>query len=293
MKTMYIEGVTLNELLSPTKLAFENYKPNASMSLFKYARDVASGFAGVFNDGLFAAVGKRISVMFAENSTTDVVHLDSAVQNWLRSNNYIKLSLVQVYRPVGLSSTYLEFIEKLEDAYSYVSGIDKDALAPLESFLMTVMNNPTLLTSASLTLSPCKYTPKAIDKLSTDMGECFDKDDLSDRYNWDQAVARNADYVEADRRIGKLVAGVSALGIANIRARIESIFQITESIAKNIKANPENAAMTKHIADKLAAEITVAAQAVEFLAMVVSQIQIMSVAVTDTNKHLKKLESAF
>lgn len=290
MKNVYVEGITLHELMNPSKLGLESYSSKPSVSLFNQAKEIASGFVGTFNSNVFTAVGQRLSAMFTVNTPiSGAVNLDPAVRTWLDRNNYIKLDVVQVYRPIGLTSTYLEFISELETAFTYIKDVDNELLAPAESFVMTMLNNPSMLTASSLSRKQTKYTAKEIDKCATDLGKCYDKNEVSDRYSWSEAVERNADYPEAERRIHVLQTAVEALGIEKIRERTERIFQLVEQLTEVIRNNPAHSAMTKNVANKLGAEIAISAQAVEFLAVVVSQIHIMNVAVNDSTKHLKKL----
>lgn len=290
MHINFIEGTPLHKIMEPSRLGVENYAPTASQTLYAKAQAIASGFANAFSPTMFTQIGERLSSVFSSATPKDKpIFLDNKVRIWLSDNNYIKLSVVQVYRPVGLKCTFNEYLDTLADAYECIANIDNDMLKPLESTVMSYLNNPSMLSASSIAKAKHKIDAQKLEKMGETVGACFDPTDKSDKYGWDQAVARNSDYELADEQCGKLVAAINTLGMKSIQDRVSRIFSLIDQLARNVETNPAFAAMTKPFADRLAAEVTSCALAVEFLAVVVYQVHTMRTAIDDTNKHLKKL----
>lgn len=290
MHINFIEGTPLHKIMEPSRLGIENYAPTASQTLYAKAKAIASGFADAFSPTMFTQVGERLSSVFSSATPKDKpVFLDNKVRIWLSDNNYIKLSVVQVYRPVGLKCTFNEYLDTLATAYECIANIDNDMLKPLESTVMTYLNNPSMLSASSIAKAKHKIDAQKLEKMGELVGACFDPTDKSDKCSWDHAVARNSDYELADEQCGKLVAAINTLGMKAIQDRVSRIFSLIDQLARNVETNPAFAAMTKPFAERLAAEVTACALAVEFLAVVVYQVHNMRTAIDDTNKHLKKL----
>lgn len=292
MKTSFVEGKPLHTILSPSGVGNEDLSASGAGSLYAQAKRVAEGFTNLFKPELFTEAGQRLTSLFADTGDTSaLVGIDSQVSLWLTRVNYIKLSVVQVYRPVGLTVSYLEYMDTLEAAFDFTAEIEQDLIATIESTVMNYLNNPSTLTASTVPRSKNKYFTTKVDEFGVPIGECFDPKDRSDKYAYTQAFHRNADYDPAMARMNRLKTRVGAVSIDRLTKRIDNIFKMVDELAKNIRTIEHYKQMTKPVATRLAEDIACCAVWVEFFAVLLRQITVLNVAMQDTNKHLKKLSS--
>lgn len=292
MKTVFVEGKPLHTMFAPIAVGNEDMSHSGAGSLYTQAKRIAEGFTNLFKPELFTEAGSRLTALFADvPHTSGLVGIDSQVSLWLTNVNYIKLSVVQVYRPVGLTVPYLSYMDALERAFDFTADIEEELLGTVESALMNYLNNPSTLTASTVPRSKNKYFTTEVDKFGEPIGECFDATDRSDKYAFTEAFHRNSDYDPAMTRMNRLKSRMEAVSTRRITARVDRIFKMVDELAKNMRNIDHYKQMTKPVATRLAQDIATCAVWVEFFAVLMRQILVLSVAMNDTTKHLKKLSS--
>ena len=290
MIVTHIEGKPLNEITKCLVVANENLHKSPTDSLYMQAKRIAEGFANVFKPEMFTEVGERISSLFEQTPRDNrLVGIEPDIANWLTRVNYIKLSVVQVYRPVGLIVSYGEYLTVLEEAFSKTKDIDNELLKPIEASLMNMLNNPSTLGAAAVSRAKNPFYLMNVDDFGKAIGECFDPEQKNDRYAFTEAYNRSDEYEESSVRMNRLKSACDSVSLDGIRKRTESIFTMVDMLAKNIREIEHYKQMTKQVADRLATDIQQAAVWVEFFAVLVRQIHILNVAMHDSAKHMKKL----
>lgn len=290
MIVTHIEGKPLNEITKCLVVANENLHTSPTDTLYAQAKRIAEGFANVFKPDLFTEVGQRISTLFEQTPRDhQLVGIDADISMWLARVNYIKLSVVQVYRPVGLVVSYGEYLTILEDAFQKTKAIDDVLLKPIESFLMNILNNPSLLGASAVPRDKNPFYAISVDELGKAIGECFDSKQKNDRYSFCEAYQKVDDYESTASRMNRLKSEVDSVSLQNIRKRTESIFGMVDQLSKNIQEIEHYRQMTRQVSDRLAKDIQMAAIWVEFYAVLVRQVYVLNVAMKDSAVHMKKL----
>lgn len=290
MIVTHIEGKPLNEITKCLVVANENLHTSPTDTLYAQAKRIAEGFANVFKPELFTDVGMRISTLFEQTpKDNQLVGIDSDISLWLTRTNYIKLSVVQVYRPVGLIVSYGEYLTVLEEAVEKTKRIDDVLLKPIEEFLMNILNNPSMLGASAVPRDKNPFYSLSVDELGKAIGECFDPQQKNDRFSFCEAYLKSDEYESTASRMNRLKSEVDSISLHSIRKRTESIFAMVDQLSKNIQEIEHYRQMTKQISDRLARDIQTAAIWVEFYAVLVRQVFVLNVAMKDSAKHMKKL----
>lgn len=290
MIVTHIEGKPLNEITKCLVVANENLHTSPTDTLYAQAKRIAEGFANVFKPELFTDVGMRISTLFEQTpKDNQLVGIDSDISLWLTRTNYIKLSVVQVYRPVGLIVSYGEYLTVLEEALEKTKHIDDVLLKPIEEFLMNILNNPSMLGASAVPRDKNPFYSLNVDELGKAIGECFDPQQKNDRFSFCEAYLKSDEYESTASRMNRLKSEVDSISLHSIRKRTESIFAMVDQLSKNIQEIEHYRQMTKQVSDRLARDIQTAAIWVEFFAVLVRQVFVLNVAMKDTAKHMKKL----
>lgn len=290
MIVTHIEGKPLNEITKCLVVANENLHTSPTDTLYTQAKRIAEGFANVFKPELFTDVGMRISTLFEQTpKDNQLVGIDSDISLWLTRTNYIKLSVVQVYRPVGLIVSYGEYLTVLEEAVEKTKRIDDVLLKPIEEFLMNILNNPSMLGASAVPRDKNPFYSLSVDELGKAIGECFDPQQKNDRFSFCEAYLKSDEYESTASRMNRLKSEVDSISLLSIRKRTESIFAMVDQLSKNIQEIEHYRQMTKQISDRLARDIQTAAIWVEFYAVLVRQVFVLNVAMKDSAKHMKKL----
>lgn len=290
MIVTHIEGKPLNEITKCLVVANENLHTSPTDTLYAQAKRIAEGFANVFKPDLFTEIGQRISSLFEQTPRdAQLVGIDSDISMWLSRVNYIKLSVVQVYRPVGLVVSYGEYLSVLEEAFQKTKSIDVVLLKPIESFLMNILNNPSMLGASAIPRDKNPFYALKVDVLGKAIGECFDAHQKSDRYSFCEAYLKTDEYESTASRMNRLKSEVDSVSLKAIRTRTESIFAMVDQLSRNIQEIEHYHQMTKQVSDRLARDIQMAAIWVEFYAVLIRQVYVLNVAMKDSAVHLKKL----
>lgn len=290
MIVTHIEGKPLNEITKCLVVANENLHTSPTDTLYAQAKRIAEGFANVFKPDLFTDIGQRISSLFEQTPRdAQLVGIDSDISMWLTRVNYIKLSVVQVYRPVGLIVSYGEYLTVLDEAFQKTKAIDDVLLKPIESFLMNILNNPSMLGASAVPRDKNPFYTLKVDELGKAIGECFDPHQKNDRYSFCEAYLKTDEYESTASRMNRLKSEVDSVSLKAIRTRTESIFSMVDQLSKNIQEIEHYRQMTKQVSDRLARDIQMAAIWVEFYAVLVRQVYVLNVAMKDSAAHLKKM----
>lgn len=281
-----ISGKPLDTLVGGYHVGNESFD-----SIYQEATNIAKGFTNFFKPDMFTEVGERISSLLVPSSKSELVGVDSNISLWLSRTNYIKLSAVQVYRPVGLTVSYAEYLDELEQAFDFVEDINDELLGTVEGTLMNYLNNPSMLTASAVPRSKNKYFVQSIETFAEPIGKCFDAHSKSDKYQYNEAFRRNADYNDACQRMNRLGSRVKAANLSAIKNKTTNIFKMVDQLAEQIRKIDHYKQMTRPVATRLGEDISTCAKWVEFYGVLLRQIHVLEVAMDDTNKHLKKLTS--
>lgn len=284
----HIEGKPLNVLVSDYRPGNESFD-----SIYHEATKIAEGFTNYFKPDMFTDIGIRLGSLFvaAPDGHNSLVGVDSTINQWLSRTNYIKLSAVQVYRPVGLKVSYAEYLDELEAAFGFMEAMNDELLGTVEGSLMNYLNNPSMLSASAVPRTKNKYFTSKVERYAEPIGKCFDVHIKSDKYHYNEAFRRNGDYEETCLRMNRLKSRVDAISLSTIKDRTGRIFKMVDQLAEQIRQIPHYKQMTRPVATRLGEDISTCAQWVEFYGVLIRQIHVLSVAIADTNKHLKKLTS--
>ena len=83
---------------------------------------------------------------------------------------YADLMAVEIYKPVGLKVTFIDYLKNLEDCVDYSEQLITTTLSPFKHWVGAALGDPTLLKRV---VGPEVYRPTELEKLSKQMGKCF------------------------------------------------------------------------------------------------------------------------
>lgn len=243
---------------------------------------------------LFANMKTRVASILnvsALNGQIDT-SVNSKVIKWLTACGYPNLNELTVYVPISLDSTVCEYLSVLEDNAAILQNIIPDLITPSCNLCGMLLNDPELLKSSSgvaKSMVTAKLLDVKIETLTEPMAKCFDKKKPTDVMGFQKAYARIADFDTAARRVANLQDGIGRVGVDNVKAAADSLFDIASNLAKEFKTNTEYRDVSKKISNQLAEHLFTCAQWIELYGVFIQQVNVMAAAIRDTETKFNKL----
>lgn len=255
-------------------------------------------FAGVFSADLFSRLNNRFDVLFKSNKNVHAFKMtsnfDRRISEWADRESYLSIGDVSVYAPVGLKVSYMEYITALEKALPYLLDIEEGLLIPTSQTLGAYLNNPMTLLSKSGVKISGKLTATDVDDVIKPISACFDPTEKSDTVKYKQAFRRNGEINDAGQRLLQLQDNINRIDNAAIERRVRGLFDNAKALSdamnndeafEEVRYNDVSKRVTKQLSEVLYQ----AAKWVEFFSVFQYQITVLSEAMADTEKKLKKL----
>lgn len=210
---------------------------------------------------------------------------DRKAQSTLRKINYITLSPVDVYVPVGLNVRYLDYVTVLERVMPLVQSTLNQTLRPTAAWLAELATNPDRLTA----LRPKDFpiTTDAVDVARRELAACFEKGGVKDKRGFGEMFDRNNDWATVVSKANALIVSQKSVSRKDVIAKVEEINHALNIIAGVIeKGDVQVSAPT---VTQFAKQSYAMAQQLELFSTYEYQLIGLSVALQDSADKLKSL----
>lgn len=258
-----------------------------------------SVFTKLFSSNVQSKISGRLDVLFSSNKNVHAFKMsgtfDKAVLEWADRSNYLDLSEITVYSPVGLKVSYMEYIAALEKALSYLVKLDDELLIPTSKTLGSCINNPSVMMAKSGISFKGDLVGVDVEIATKPIADCFNGKEKSDTIRYKQAFRRNADINDAGLRLQQLQENIARFEPATIEKRARSIFDMAQALSADFEASDNFSEMgmtdqsVKRVTTELSDVLYNCAKWVEFYAIFQQQVIILDKAFLDTNDKLRKL----
>lgn len=261
--------------------------------------DTKANFQETFNDGLRSMLTARVDSIFQTlfGGNKELVKfeyqngLGKTSINWLDRNPYLSIGDVTVFVPVGLNVNMLEYVETLEESVEYLANINDGLLIPLRALMGKYVNEPDLLNSRKVlpleNKTKTEYSQKRLDKLISDISECFDPRQRTDKEKFKKVYSRNQDLNITSERVLQLQDNLNRINHTNVRECMKTIHDYATNIAEQI--NVESLDVNDKIVDMLTDRMYLAAAWVEFYGHICQKATVVSKALEDTRSKIEDL----
>ena len=256
-------------------------------------------FAGVFSADLFTRIDQRFDVLFKSNKNVHAFKMtsnfDRRISEWADRESYLSIADVTVYAPVGLKVSYIQYIEALEKALPFLLELEEGLLVPTNQAIGGYVNNPVSLLSKSGLQVKGKLTSKSVDDVTAPITACFDPTVKEDMVKYKHAFRRNGEINDVGQRLLQLQDNVNRIDNRAIERRVRGLFDNAKALSEAMRDdesfdevrsyNDASGRVTKQLSELLYN----AAKWVEFFSIFQYQVMVLSEAIADTDKKLKKL----
>lgn len=255
-------------------------------------------FAGVFSNDLFSRLNTRFDVLFKGNKNVHAFKMtsnfDRRITEWAERESYLSIADVTVFAPVGLKVSYMEYIDALEKALPHLLELENELLVPTSQALGAYLNNPmTLLSKSGIKLTG-KLSATDVEVVTKPITACFDPTVKEDTIKYKQAFRRNGEINDAGQRLLQLQDNINRIDNKAIERRVRGLFDNAKALSEamnedetfeEVRFNDASKRVTQQLSDILYH----AAKWVEFFSIFQYQVTVLSEAMSDTEKKLKKL----
>jgi len=249
-------------------------------------------FGKIFTKGVFTKLQDRTKEVTKSKVASGFKmksNFTPKIIDWANRESYLNIADVTVFAPVGLKVSYMEYIDALENALTYIVDLDSELLHPTLRTLSMALNDPSLLAAASGLSASGKMANLNIEVATTGITKAINPTEKSDKIKYKQAFKRNADMVASGKRLIDIQDNVSKINASAVQARVTAIFAVAEELADAINNEEAYSKVSKKVNGQLSQLIYNCAQWVEFYAIFQHRLIVLSTAMFDTQEKLKRL----
>ena len=237
----------------------------------------------------------RLKHLFSDFSNYIKQTLHGAFTSQLSGQTYLKvldkttyadLMTTEIYKPVGLKVTFIEYLEKLGDSVSYSEQLISRTLIPFKEWVGSALGDPKLLKRV---VGPEVYKPNELEKLTKQMSKCFNHKDRSDREKYKKLIGRNNDWTTVTDMFNNLNERQNQTGIKEVQNHTNELAHQLNVLQERIAEDSMTYAMSKNAIKDLAEAIEGTARAVSFFAYVGTRLSEFSVVLEDNLERLKQI----
>lgn len=219
--------------------------------------------------------------------TAQVVPSYRKVRKTVEKIDYSNLRETKIYIPAGLSVTFLEYQEALDQSVGICEKVLPEVLTPFSRWLAQGLSDPEKLRSVRGASGIDKFNPHNIDGALSDLGRCFKRGENRIKGKFGDYFARNKDvkvvFEQHDDQIGRMV----KTDRKAIFAKVEEISDNLDTLIQRIDEDPDDYDFSQVNLDLLSKLSYTLAQEVQFYGTVHYQLTALNTALVDTQKVLK------
>lgn len=207
----------------------------------------------------------------------------------LRKASYADLRTLPVQVPPGLSSSYLAYLESLDEAVTITEGLMDNVLTPFSRWLAIGLSNPDSLNSLNAGRRIQDFKPHQIDKASLALGKHFAKGKTHHERKFGDVFDRNGDVEAVYKKANDTASRFLKTSRKDVMKKVGEVTDLLDTLTKRIEedeANYKTSSVTRDLIAKLSFTL---AQEVEFYAVVGYQLTSLSVALNETEKRIQSV----
>jgi hypothetical protein len=148
---------------------------------------------------------------------------------------YLDLAPLGAYVPEGLDTTYLTYIDILEQAVVHASQVVDKALSPFSMYLAQLINNPDTKLSSQTFDHEVKSMEKAREHFNAELGKCFKKGSTQTDVNIGKVVTRNNDWHDVFNRSEAMLKIMNKVDRSVMNKKVAECAKYLEVIQDKIK----------------------------------------------------------
>lgn len=208
-----------------------------------------------------------------------------AAQKTFLDVNFADVRKVQIYKPVGLSVTFLELIGWLKDYQELFAKLPETAMVPFIRYLRTTIEDPTEL----------RGLPKEMvklddpDAISKELGKMFRAPEGVDVGEMGQLLRRMRDIPEVHKGVEELTTRFNAVGRDDILNSIDVVLKTLDEMALMFKN--EGITPSKAFVSAVADHTTKLAKLAAGYSLYTGKLLALSEAMSDNVSRFKEIES--
>lgn len=252
-------------------------------------------FTNLFKRSLFGKMSQRVTELF---KPSDVAHyswspkVEQSMMMWADRESYMVLGDVTLFTPVGLKVTYLDYINALEGVLPSILKINDELLQPAIETLGALINNPSLVASKS-GLTGKAFEGKLFNLRPEDFAKqisaCFDPKSRDDSRKYKELLSRNKDLEVVTSRLAQLQDNLPLSFSKDVEKKMQTVVSLAETLVGQMEVDERYQALSPKVGQLISDQLYRCAVWVEFFAVYQRQVLVLTAALEDSVKKLKKM----
>lgn len=257
-----------------------------------FLTDIKNRFA---DSKLFQAVKKALSGLFKDMVIDkSQPEFTTKLEKKLTDIGYMSMTSVTCYVPVNLNVNMYHYVSTLLELLEPLFNESDKYFKESTNFLSMIYNTPELLNTISLPLQKkeVKAHSDYLDNVERQLAECFDSKQLSDELPMGDIYTSVGQIKDTTQAICTLQDTLNRHGIEPLKDRINQLFEIADMLASEVRNSEPDSPyheVTRPLQDNIAERLYQAARYAELFGLIISQTNILIVAMQDTTKKLNDI----
>lgn len=243
--------------------------------------------------GYLSGVKKYIVGVFTPLENARIINFkqDHGIRKKLEATNYVNMTDITVFIPPGLTATWVDYLDILEDSQDLADTILTEVLRPAIVYFSQLLGTPESLASinpisAAQTIGNREEKITAVRKR---ISESFNPGKTLDRGKYGQYFRRHAEWGEVNNRVGDLVEKITVTNPRTVSASVSELTRLMDTLIIRMKQNPEHYSLSGVKAADLAKIAMNLGKEVEFFAGHFYLIQQAAAAMDETVKRFRTI----
>lgn len=230
----------------------------------------------------------KVNEAFASMSIVDPLDYPTkAFNKFLKTHPYESLMDVSVFRPTGLTVSFLEAVKDIGEYHAEVMNIRDRLLTPFIKWAAEGLTDPTKLQNLT---DGKPLSMVDVDLINEKLDVLYDVTDKSDKIPYSVVVKRNSDWPTLVKELRVLINRQNRLKLGKLRQDVNVVSDYVDMILKYCSENKDTYECSKNSRMKLADILYAVGREVSLVSRYHWAVSSLSTAVEDTVSKLLEME---
>lgn len=266
---------SMNEELLYKAISIESTYPSAGISVLNRLERLLGGVKDTVADKILTL-----------KTLKSFSYPSKDMGKFLKVNPYDSIMELSIYKPSGMTVSYLEALKVIETHHEKVVDVEKRLIDPFIKWSSEMLTDPARMSELS---SSGSLDSIDVDGITEALDSLFDPMDKSDTSSYSDMIKRNSEWREVTKLIRVVINRQNRLKAARLSAKVTKASEAVNKIISYCRSEPNVYSCSEAARGKMADVVYNMGREVSLISRLYYIIKSLSTAIEDSAKKLAEL----